>query len=96
MNKKLEKFVDRLVKKLYKEEFYKEPIQEKNYSSYWDEKGKYQKAYNKLYELLVPSRYGCSHPPSEALRVLSKAYYRYYNDGDSVSKEVYDLVKAVL
>lgn len=97
INVKLENAVNRLIEALAPIECcYMKLKVKKNYSSYWEHKGKYEKMYHELYEKLVPKKYGCSHKPSEALRILSKAYYRYYNDGDKVQAEVYKLVKEAI
>ena len=48
---------------------------------YWCEKGKYQKAYDYFYPL-VPNYGEATTPEGELLRVISKFYYRFYNDGD--------------
>ncbi len=49
---------------------------------YWCAKGKYQKAYDYFYPKLVPNYGEASTPEGELLRVISKFYYRFYNDGD--------------
>ena len=49
---------------------------------YWCEKGKYQKAYDYFYPKLVPNYGEATTPEGELLRVISKFYYRFYNDGD--------------
>ena len=49
---------------------------------YWCEKGKYQKAYDYFYPKLVPNYGEAASPEGELLRVISKFYYRFYNDGD--------------
>jgi hypothetical protein len=51
--------------------------------SYWNNKGKYQKAYNFLYEKLIPPSGTAKNALGEALRIVSKAAYRYNNDGDT-------------
>ena len=51
--------------------------------SYSDNKGKYQKAYDFLYKKLVPSSGKAKNALGEALRLVSRAYYRKNNDGDS-------------
>jgi len=51
--------------------------------SYWCENGKYEKTYQHFYDKLVPSRGNADTPDGELLRIISKIYYRYYNDGDS-------------
>ena len=51
--------------------------------SYSDNKGKYQKAYDFLYKKLVPSSGRAKNALGEALRLVSRVYYRKENDGDS-------------
>lgn len=50
--------------------------------SYWNSTGKYQKAYDYLYDKLIPKSGSSRHKYGELLRVLGRYYYRYYNDGD--------------
>ena len=50
---------------------------------YSDGKGKYEKAYNYLFKKMVPQSGSASNPLGEALRLVSKVYYRLNNDGDS-------------
>lgn len=50
--------------------------------TYWNETGKYQKAYDYFYKKLVPSSGKASNQWGEMLRVLSNVYYRRHNDGD--------------
>jgi len=50
--------------------------------SYWNSTGKYQKAYDYLYDKLIPNSGSSRHKYGELLRVLGRYYYRYYNDGD--------------
>ena len=51
--------------------------------SYSEDKGKYQKAYDFLYKKLVPPSGAALNELGEALRIVSKVYYRRDNDGDS-------------
>ena len=51
--------------------------------SYSDNKGKYEKAYDFLFKKLVPPSGKALNELGEALRLVSKAYYRKNNDGDS-------------
>lgn len=51
--------------------------------SYSDDKGKYQKAYDFLYKKLVPPSGQAKNALGEALRLVSRVYYRRENDGDS-------------
>lgn len=52
-------------------------------NSYWGNTGKYNKFYSKLYDELVPLSGNAQTTDGELLRIISKIYYRYYNDGDS-------------
>ena len=51
--------------------------------SYSDDKGKFQKAYDFLFKKLVPPSGKALNHLGEALRLVSKVYYRFNNDGDS-------------
>ena len=51
--------------------------------SYGNNKGKYQKAYDFLYAKLVPISGKAMNELGEALRIVSKVYYRRNNDGDT-------------
>ena len=51
--------------------------------SYSDNKGKYQKAYDFLYDKLIPPQGSAKNALGEALRLVSRAYYRKNNDGDT-------------
>lgn len=51
--------------------------------SYGSDKGKYQKAYDFLYKKLVPPSGSALNELGEALRLVSRVYYRRENDGDS-------------
>ena len=51
--------------------------------SYSNDKGKYQKAYNFLFKKLVPLSGRAMNELGEALRIVSKVYYRLNNDGDT-------------
>jgi len=57
---------------------------------YWCEKGKFQKAYDYFYPKLVPTRGYAKTPEGELLRIISKVYYRYYNDGDYYDSMIED------
>ena len=50
---------------------------------YSDGKGKYEKAYKYLFKKMVPESGRASNPLGEALRLVSRVYYRLNNDGDS-------------
>ena len=51
--------------------------------SYSDRKGKYQKAYNFLYDKLVPPSGRAMNALGEVLRFVTRVYYRRDNDGDT-------------
>ena len=51
--------------------------------SYSDRKGKYQKAYTFLYDKLVPPSGRAMNALGEALRFVTRVYYRRDNDGDT-------------
>ena len=51
--------------------------------SYLNNNGKYEKAYHYLFKKLVPSSGVAYNNLGEALRLVTKVYYRKYNDGDS-------------
>ena len=51
--------------------------------SYYSNKGKYQKAYDILWDELVPKIGRANTEMGELLRRLARVYYRYYNDGDT-------------
>ena len=50
--------------------------------SYWNSTGQYQKSYDYFYNKLVPTQGKASTDEGELLRLVSKFYYRHYNDGD--------------
>ena len=52
---------------------------------YSNNKGKYEKAYDYLFKKLVPSEGRALNNLGEALRLVSRVYYRRNNDGDSYS-----------
>ena len=51
--------------------------------SYFSGNGKYEKAYNFLFKKLVPPQGKALNELGEALRLVSKVYYRRNNDGDT-------------
>lgn len=51
--------------------------------SYGNDKGKYQKAYDFLYAKLVPRSGRALNELGEALRLVTRVYYRRDNDGDT-------------
>ena len=58
--------------------------------SYWGDKGKYQKANDFLFKKLVPAYGSSGSNLGEALRLVSRVYYRHYNDGDTYSDCVHE------
>lgn len=52
-------------------------------STYWNNKGKYQKAYDYFWKKWVPASGKAKNQWGELLRILARVYYRHYNDGDS-------------
>jgi hypothetical protein len=58
--------------------------------SYWNNNGKYQKAYDFLFKKLIPPHGAALNALGEALRLVSRAYYRKYNDGDDYDSCVYE------
>lgn len=61
----------------YKESFAKGGVT----GSYWEDKGKYQKEYEKAYKMLVPDTGEADAGLPEALRAISRIGYDYYNNG---------------
>lgn len=58
--------------------------------TYWNENGKYQKAYTYFFKKLVPKTGKAETPEGEMLRTISKFYYRHFNDGDTYDDLVED------
>jgi len=56
-------------------------------NSYWNNKGKYQAEYDRLYKKYVPFFGKTDSPQGNILRLVSKIYYRCYNDGDTDMSE---------
>ena len=54
-------------------------------NTYWNCQGRLQKEYDELWARLVPARGPAATKAGEALRAMSKLYYRWYNDGDRVT-----------
>ena len=52
-------------------------------NTYWNETGKFQKAYKFFYDKLVPSRGDTEIPIGNLLSFVSNIYYRKFNHGDS-------------
>ena len=59
--------------------------------SYWNNKGKYQIAHDFLFKKLVPPSGVALNPLGEALRIVSRVYYRLNNNGDSYQGTDMDL-----
>lgn len=49
---------------------------------YFNGKGKYQKQYNKFYDLLVPTTGAAETNVGEVLRAASRLYYEMFNNGN--------------
>ena len=58
--------------------------------TYWFKKGKFQKSYDYFFKKLVPLEGKADTPEGELLRMISRIYYRYNNDGDSYEDLLYD------
>ena len=58
--------------------------------SYWNNNGKYQKAYDFLFKKLIPPHGAALNALGEALRLVNRAYNRKYNDGDDYDSCVYE------
>lgn len=59
-----------------------ESFQQINESSYWDEKGKYQEEYDRLYQELVPDQGPAETVKGELIRSVSRLYHEAYNNGN--------------
>ncbi|MBP5458569.1 MAG: hypothetical protein J6Y62_00120 [Clostridia bacterium] len=55
-----------------------------NENTYWNEKGRYQEEYDKLWEELVPGSGAAKTLQGEILRAAGRLYYRFFNDGDMI------------
>lgn len=53
-------------------------------NTYWNNSGKNQKAYDELWERLVPPQGKAVTRAGEVLRAVSRIYCRWYNDGDRI------------
>jgi hypothetical protein len=49
--------------------------------TYWNNNGKYQRINDVFWKILVPSMGQAETEEGEALRIVSKIYYDYYNNG---------------
>ena len=54
-------------------------------NTYWNNNGKHQNEYEELWARLVPAQGKANTAAGEALRAVSRLYYRWYNDGDRVT-----------
>lgn len=59
-------------------------------NTYWNENGKYQKEYDKLYEKFVPSTGYTGNKYINLLIATSKRYYDLYNNGLGNEDTLYD------
>lgn len=57
-------------------------------NTYWNHEGRLQKEYEALWERLVPAQGPAATKAGEALRAMSKLYYRWYNDGDKIERSM--------
>ena len=48
--------------------------------TYWNNNGKYQRINDALWEILVPRMGQAKTEQGEALRIVSKIYYNYYDN----------------
>ena len=62
---------------------------------YWNGNGKYQKEYQEMYDKLVPAVGESDTKLGELIRIASKAYYRYNNDGDIRSYRFFSMAKSI-
>lgn len=57
-------------------------------NSYWNNNGRFQKEYEALWKRLVPAEGPAATKAGEALRAMSRIYYRWYNDGDKIERSM--------
>lgn len=57
--------------------------------TYWNGNGKHQEAYNKLFEELVPATGEATTEAGELLRIASRFYYEWFNNGNCNATEAY-------
>lgn len=48
---------------------------------YWNNNGKYQKTYNRIWECLIPPSGEAGNSDAEAVRCVSRLYYDFFNNG---------------
>ena len=53
-------------------------------NTYWENNGKQQKIYARLWEKLVPMSGPATTKAGELLRATTRVYYRWFNDGDRI------------
>lgn len=56
--------------------------------SYWDETGKYQKEYDRLWKAHVPKSGECETTEGELIRAIGRLFYEYCNNGNCNAGEV--------
>jgi len=49
--------------------------------TYWNEKGKYEKAYARIWSSHIPMNGSCTDMRAELVRCISRVYYDIYNNG---------------
>ena len=54
-------------------------------NTYWNIKGKHQNEYYELWARLVPAEGPAATKAGEALRAVTRLYFRWFNDGDRVT-----------
>ena len=54
--------------------------------TYWNNNGKHQELYKKLWKKLVPASGAATTRAGELLRASSRLYYRWFNDGDRIER----------
>ena len=57
-------------------------------NTYWNHQGRLQKEYDELWARLVPAEGPAATKAGEALRAMSRLYYRWYNDGDKIERSM--------
>ena len=83
MENKIEDYLNRVIEYICKD-LYEGVPEPTGSGTYWDGDGKYQKMYDTLMAALVPDQGEAASMHGKALRRISNAGYRYYNDGDKV------------
>lgn len=83
MENKIEDYLNRVIEYIWKD-LYEDAPEQTGCGTYWDGDGKYQKQYDTIMSALVPSQGEAVTMHGKALRRISNAGYRYYNDGDEI------------